>query len=153
MLIFRRTLLLWMFMFWQGGFFFYSSVVVKVGTDLNGQFAQGLITREVTIWMNLAGLIVLLTWLWDLLAERRTRVKRRWAAWLVLLLLLGCLAWLHPQLDAFIDTETYRLRDRADFRALHAWYLHASTAQFVTSIAFTVWTLQNWRSADRESHG
>src|SRR5438874_571929 len=106
-------------MFWQGGFFFYAAVVVKVGTDLNGEFAQGLITRGVTFWLNLAGLVTLLAWIWDLLAERRSLVKLRWGMWLLMAATLALLFWLHPQLDGFIDTEGYRLVNRGEFRSLH----------------------------------
>ncbi len=147
--ILRRTLLLWFFMFWQGGFFFYAAVVVKVGTDLNGEFAQGLITREVTIWLNLAGLLTLLAWIGDLVAECKTLRKSRWALWIFMLLALGCLAWLHPRMDALIDTDFDTPLQRADFRQMHRAYLYISTAQWLASIVFTFCTLQNWRAADR----
>jgi len=151
MTIFRRVLLLWLFMFWQGGFLFYGTVVVTIGSFVqDSDFAQGLITRHVTDALNLAGLVVLLAWSWDLLAERCTRVKRRWAMWLVLLLMLAMLAWMHVQMDALIDTEGHRLLDRPAFRSLHRWYLRVSTLQWIASVIFTVWTLQNWRAADRQ---
>jgi hypothetical protein len=149
--ILRRTLLLWLFMFWQGGFFFYAAVVVKVGADLNGHFAQGMITREVAIWLNLAGLLTLLAWIWDLLAERKTCRKRRWALWFFMLLALGCLAWLHPHLDELIDSAHDRLVKPAEFRLLHRCYLYISTAQWLASILFTFWTLQNWRAGDGDN--
>lgn len=151
MVIFRRTFLFWLFAFWQGGFFFYASVVVKVGTDLTSQFDQGLITRQVTFWLNLSGLIVLLAWIWDLLVERSACLKRRWVAWALMLIALAILAGLHPQLDGLIDDENYRLFDRRHFRLLHRIYLHVSTLQWLVSIAFTFWTLQSWRATDIRS--
>jgi len=150
--IFRRAVLLWLFMFWQGGFLFYSAVVVSIGSDVQGSdFAQGLITRRVATALNVTGLAVLLVWILDLVAERDTRLKRRWMVWFFLMVTLGVLAWLHPQMDAMIDLEQSRLRDGGLFRHLHRWYLRVSTAQWIASIVFTLWTLQNWRAADRNS--
>ena len=153
MSVVRRVILLWLFMFWQGGFLFYGAVVVTIGGDALGDFGQGLITRHVTAALNLAGLIVLLAWLWDLGAERKTRCKRRWATWCVLMLTLAALAWIHPRMDALIDSDQYRLLDRDAFRHLHRWYLRISTAQWIASMAFTVFTIQNWRATDRDLDG
>ena len=154
MTIFRRVLLLWLFMFWQGGFVFYGAVVVAIGSSvMDSDFAQGLITRHVTDALNVSGLFVLLAWSWDLLAERRTRRKRRWGIWAFLLLTLAILAWLHWHMEAFIDVGNYRLLDRDAFRHLHRWYLRVSTAQWIGSIVFTVWTLQNWRATDQKDAG
>jgi hypothetical protein len=151
MCILRRFLLLWLFMFWQGGFVFYAAVVVTVGATIHGDFAQGLITRQVALALNVTGFLVLLTWTADLLAERTSRVKRRFGAWLFLLLTVAALAWLHPQMAALIDTEQRTLVDGDRFHHLHRWYLRTSTAQWLASLAFTLWTLQNWREADRAS--
>ena len=151
MLIVRRTLLLWAMMFWQGGFFFYSAVVVKVGTDVFSMFDQGLITRQVAIWLNIAGFCVLVAWVWDLLVERGACVRRRWFAWGVMLVSLVALILLHPQMDALVDVENHRLLRSADFRFLHRWYLWISTVQWLAAVVFTLWTLQNWRAVDRQS--
>jgi hypothetical protein len=145
----RRTLLLWAFLFWQGGFFFYASVVVKVGTDLTSQFDQGLITQQVTIWLNVAALGALLLWLWDLFAERAALTKTRWLLWIFMFAMLVWLAWMHPQLGDMINTERGRVEPRQAFRSLHAVYLWVSTAQWAASIAFSFCTLLNWRAADR----
>jgi hypothetical protein len=152
MTILRRTLLLWLFMFWQGGFMFYGGVVVAVGASvMDSDFEQGLITRVVTRWLNLVGLIVLLAWTWDLGVERQTRWKRRAAAWVVMALTLAALAWLHPLIDAHIILRdgSPRLVERAAFKRLHGWYLWFSTVQWLAAIVFSYWTLQNWRAADR----
>ena len=152
MKMFRRVLLWWLLMFWQGGFLFYGAVVVTIGTDVQGSdFAQGLITRRVAVAINITGLVVVLAWTWDLIAERDTRLRLRWSAWTFLLATLAVLAWLHPQMNELIDAEHHKLLDGAWFHHLHRWYLRISTAQWIASVAFTVWTLQNWRDADRRA--
>lgn len=152
MKMFRRVFLWWLFMFWQGGFLFYGAVVVTIGTEVQGSdFAQGLITRRVAVAMNITGLAVVLAWTWDLFTERETRLWQRWFTWIFLLATLALLAWLHPQMDALIDAEHEKLLDREWFRHLHRWYLRVSTAQWIASVAFTFWTLQNWRDTDRRA--
>ena len=150
MCVLRRLLLLWLFMFWQGGFMFYGGVVIAVGAEvLGGDFEQGMITRHVTDWLNLIGALVLLAWIGDLIVERHYCLARRWAAWLFLAVTLGVLVWLHVQMEEHIDPERPRLIGRAIFRDLHTWYLRISTVQWLASIALTFWTLQNWRRSDQ----
>src|SRR5438128_7323592 len=76
----RRLLFLWLLMVWQGGFFFYSAVVVHIGIQLLGDMEQGQITQQVTNWLNLAGVFALTAWAWDIAVEPSTsRVRRqRW---------------------------------------------------------------------------
>jgi hypothetical protein len=150
MCVLRRVLLLWLFMFWQGGFLFYGAIVVTVGSEVLGNdFAQGLITRRVTDRLNLVGALVLMAWIGDLVVEPRYCRKWRWAAWLFLLITLGGLAWLHQQMEEHIDLEHSRLIERDAFHHLHRWYLRISTVQWIGSVALTCWTLQNWHEADR----
>src|SRR5205807_1609866 len=116
------------------GFLFYGAVVVTIGGDVLGDFDQGMITRRVTDWLNLSGMIVLLAWTADLGCERQTCLWRRWLTWTFLLATLAALAWLHLQMEALIDTN--RLIDRDAFRHLHRWYLRVSTVQWIVCIAF-----------------
>ena len=57
MVLLRRLLLLWSLMFWLGGFTFYASIVVPIGTRVLGNSSrrQGFITREVTRQLNEQG--------------------------------------------------------------------------------------------------
>jgi hypothetical protein len=155
MTVVRRFLVLAALMFWQGGFTFYGAVVVHVGNEVLGSHLdQGLVTRSVTNYLNLAGVVALVLWGWDIAAARDPSVRRRWlrwALWTVLVLTLGLLAWLHPRLDALIDLDSPGIIDRPHFRKLHAWYLDISTVQWAGSLLLTALTLLTWRSEDRRT--
>lgn len=143
----RRLLFLWLLMFWQGGFFFYSAVVVQIGIALLGDADQGLITQRVTNWLNLAGAVALAAWAWDIAAEPSTPWLRRlrWWTWLSLAAMLVALAWLHIVMDGYMDPEAGRF-DRHGFRVLHRWYLWISTVQWMGSVVLTWWTLRVWQA-------
>ena len=70
MISLRRYLVLLALSFWQGGFTFYAAVVVPVGQEVFGHLRQGFITRQVTVYLNLAGAVALLVLVWDLVAAR-----------------------------------------------------------------------------------
>jgi hypothetical protein len=149
----RRFLVLTALMFWQGGFLFYAAVVVPTGQSVLGShLEQGMITRQVTIYLNLAGCISLFILGWDIRVARdasRTRRLGRWASWFAMAVLLVALLWLHGRLDSLIDLEAHELREPRAFRAGHRAYLWLSTLQWVAGVAFTGLTLQAWRSEDR----
>jgi hypothetical protein len=152
----RRLLLLLLLMFWLGGFTFYAAVVVPIGAEvLGGAEEQGWITRRVTFWLNVAGAPAVLAWAWDLAADpapTRLRQTLRWLLWLAIALILAALALLHPRLDALLDTERFRIIDRAAFRSLHRLYLWLSTAQWGAGILLTYSTIRAWRDADCRVH-
>ena len=82
MTIFRRFLVVQALMLWQGGFLFYASFVVPVGTEmLGGSFEQGRITRHVTDSMNAVGAVALVIFVWDLLVARKPYQQMRWGCW------------------------------------------------------------------------
>jgi hypothetical protein len=149
----RRWLLLAAIMFWQGGFTFYGAVVVPVGSEILGSHQeQGWITRSVTNYLNLAGMVALVVWAWDIARTTDSVVWRhrlRWVLWAVLLLTLGLLVWLHLRLDDFIDFELFQIIDRPHFRILHNWYLNISTVQWGGSLVLMAVTLLAWRAEDQ----
>ena len=149
----RRFLALTALMFWQGGFLFYASVVVPIGQDVLGShFDQGLITRRVTVYLNLSGAVALLVFALDAALTRdpsRFRRRCRWAVWVGMAILLALLVWLHPKLDELIDLDRNRIRNRATFRAGHRWYLWLSTVQWGFAIVYAVLMLWSWREEDR----
>jgi hypothetical protein len=152
MTILRRLLVLCGLMFWIGGFTFYSSVVVPIGTDvLGGPAEQGEITRRVTIWLNVSTAVALLLLAWDLAAERaRSRWHQllRWLLWAALVAMLLLLIWWHPRMNAILDLEDYR-RHRGEFRRLHRLYLWTSTVQWGVALVLFASTLWTWRANDR----
>jgi hypothetical protein len=152
MLLFRRLLLLWLLMLWQGGFTFYSAVVVPIGTEVLGSAEnQGWITRRVTNSLNAVAVPALLVWAWDLAADPAPTRPRRlghWLLWTSLALLLVALAGLHVWMDGLLDADEFRVLDRPTFRTLHRWYLWLSTVQWAGSIVLSLGTLQAWRASD-----
>lgn len=156
MTVVRRFLVLAALMFWQGGFTFYSAVVIHVGHEVLGsQRQQGMVTRSVTNYLNLGGVVALGLWGWDIASTRDLNLRRRrlrWALWTLLVLTLGLLAWLHLPLDELIDPDSSRILDLSRFLDLHSWYLHISTVQWAGSLFLTATTLLAWRGEDRANH-
>ena len=149
--VLRRFLVLLAVLFWQGGFTFYSGVVVPVGQGvLNSHLEQGLITRQVTKYLNLAGAAALLVVVLDLVAARETAWVRRlrWLLWLGMLVTLVALVWLHPQIDQYLDPEQRALIDARAFRRGHRVYLWVSTVQWGFGVAYLWLTLRAWREVD-----
>jgi hypothetical protein len=149
----RRVLVLAGLLFWQGGFTFYSAVVVPVGRDVLGSHTrQGFVTRRVTDYLNLAGALALPVLAWDAAACRgRSALRRRvrWAAWAGMALTLGALAWMHPRLDALLDPSTFHVLDPEAFRVWHRCYLVTSTAQWACALAYGLLMVLAWREQDR----
>lgn len=154
MTLVRRFLVLIAVAFWQGGFTFYSGVVVHVGSRvLESHLQQGLVTQSVTNYLNLAGLVALAIWAWDIACRRDPSMWRRrlrWSLWALLLVALGVLAWWHVRLDRHVDLDSSSLLDRSRFRELHKWYLHISTFQWISSLIMLGLTLVAWRAEDRQ---
>lgn len=154
MTTFRRFLVLQALLVWQGGFLFYTAVVVPIGTRvLGGAAAQGSITTRVTDALNVVGVVGLAAVAWELnygrdLSPRRTAV--RWWCWGVALLCQGALFYLHVLMDAFMDPERTRVVIRPPFYAVHRMYLWASTVQWLALLPLAALTLAAWRAEDGE---
>lgn len=136
-------------MFWQGGFTFYAAVVVPVGQVELGPSTQGLVTSQVTNYLNLAGLGALLLLLWELVESTdssRSRKVARYSLWLVCVLQLGVLTWLHFRLDGLMNDG---IVGSAEFNISHRVYLWISTIQWGCGVVYLVLTLLVWRTEDR----
>jgi hypothetical protein len=140
-------------MFWQGGFTFYAAVVVPVGQKVLGSpREQGFITRRVTSYLNLSGAVALLPLAWDAAAsgdQSALRRRLRRLLWIVMLVALGLLFWLHQRLDALLDPEALRIRQHQVFHTSHRLYLWVSTVQWGCTLVYAVLALQAWRAEDR----
>ncbi len=133
---------------------FYGAIVVTVGAEIVGHRQQGLITRSVTPYLQLAGVVALVVFAIDLIAHFRHRNSPRWFRWYLWGLLAITLAaqyWLHPQMSVLIDVDNNGILDRATFRNFHRWYLRVSTIQWAASLFFGGLTLGTWRECDELS--
>src|SRR6516162_2659385 len=122
---FRRCLVIIALMFWQGGFTFYSGVVVPLGQETFGPVDQGFLTRQVTNYLNLSGLIAIPILGWEVCLSRdpsRWRRRLRWGLLILTASLLVALIWLHVRMDTLLDVENMQLLDRRLFRINHRIY-------------------------------
>ncbi|MBO0696839.1 MAG: hypothetical protein J2P46_00455 [Zavarzinella sp.] len=146
MQLFRRFLVFQALLLWQGGFLFYSAVVISVGTDVVGSWTQGLITRHVTDWMNGIGAVAVLILAWDQISSRDTSGRRlRWWLWAVLAASLVGLIALHPVIERWIDGTRGGSEDwYAAFYFWHRVYLYVATVQWFAGLAYVAATLRAW---------
>jgi hypothetical protein len=164
MLLIRRFCVVVALMFWQGGFFFYASVVVPVGTEVfrqyyppspgsdgpSGKRQQGRITRTVAHWLNVSAAVALVPLFWDVFASTDTGRRRRWRAALCLGIaaILGVLVWLYFRLDAHFDRERLVLSDEPLFVVRHRIYLWLNALQWGLCLLYLLLTLRAWKAED-----
>jgi hypothetical protein len=149
------TLLIATFALWFGGFTFYVSFVVPIGTEVLGSArSQGFITQQVTNWLNVAcGCAVGLMLLESVFRWGQTR--RPWREIrLLLVLAIGCLLigliLLHPSMDRMLVAEREHITDRAKFYGMHRVYLWGSTFQWVAAWIWLIISVVGWRRLARE---
>jgi len=152
-ILLRRFLALAALIFWVGGFTFYAAVVVPVGREVLGSdLEQGIITRQVSHYLNIACGCALALFLWELAADGDRKVPRRLGRWLLWLGMAGALVILvvlHPRLDQLLDVDEHRLLDRRLFRSRHRFYLWTSTVQWGLGVAYLALSIWSWRCVDR----
>lgn len=142
--------MLWLvlFAFWQGGFMFYGAIVVPVGAQVLGSDSmQGFVTRSVTNYLNVAGVLTLVVWGCEMsLAgdESKMRIRVRCLLLLLMAFLLALLGWLHTELDKYLDLEQQQVLEHTNFTRLHSWYLIISTLLWILSLVFTGFTMSAW---------
>jgi len=126
--------------FWMGGFTFYALIVIPTGNHLLGSIRQGLLTQQVTQWMNLLGILSLL-----ILLPSARRCKWRAVSWLVMAASLTMLFGLHSRLDALIDAPSQTITGD-NFYRWHQAYLVDVTIQWVAALVY-LWILSVGQSA------
>ena len=145
----RRFIVLQCLLLWQGGFFFYAAVVVPIGTDVLGPFAQGSVTRHVTQMLNWIGFAAILVLAWDQFSNKHGS-KRRWWLWAAMSIALLALVVLHPIVESRVDFGTTTgFRDYPSFYLWHRVYLYVSAVQWLAGLAYMVFLIRDWRAADR----
>jgi hypothetical protein len=148
----RRVLVLGTLMFWQGGLMVYGALVVPVA---RAEFRdvlerQAIVTSRVTFWLNLAGALALVVWLWDLVVTRdrhSRRVRARRVLWGLILATLATVMILHRGLDSMMS-QSVGERDPHFFHVLHRAYLWVTTAQWAMAVTLLVLTLKAWQAED-----
>jgi hypothetical protein len=134
----RRFLFIAAVAFWLGGFTFYTSVVIPVGTRTLGSVRQGFITQQVTGWLNLAGAVALPLIFWNMAAVwgARSRPLRfaLVATWVIMALVEVELFALHPAMDRLLDIRAKHVLDYGRFDHLHYIYLMSSTFQWAAGL-------------------
>jgi hypothetical protein len=128
---------------------FYGAVVVPVGASvLQSDQLQGFITRSVTNYLNLAGVVALSLWSLDLaFTSVEKRKKFRWLLLLVMWIILGLLAWLHIQMDGCLNLDLQYVIEERKFYSMHRVYLILSTIQWALAVLLTGMTLVQSRRA------
>src|SRR5690242_12724696 len=134
----RRFLFIAAVAFWLGGFTFYTSVVIPVGTRTLGSVRQGFITQQVTGWLNVAGAVALPLMLWNLAAVWRARGRAVRIAllgtWVLMAAVEVELFAMHPMMDRLLDLRAKHVLDYARFDRLHYIYLMSSTIQWAAGL-------------------
>jgi hypothetical protein len=148
----RRFLLLCALMVWQGGLIVYGAIVVPIARaefhDLLER--QAFVTSRVTHWLNVAGVVALVLWLWDIVGVRDLQPRRkrvRLILWAVILLTLVKLAFLHRALDGMMS-QPLAERDPQFFRFLHRSYLWVTMVQWAMAMVLLVVSLTTWQGED-----
>jgi hypothetical protein len=121
------------FAFWMGGFSFYFGVVVRIGDQLIGGTEQGFITRQISWWLNIAGLVTIV------LMSIHLRFQRSWVLILSFAAITGTHALLifrHYQLESLLDPEAMSILDRQRFEALHENYEFLSGCQWLAAMIY-----------------
>ncbi len=146
----RRFLVLAALMFWLGGFTFYGAIVVPIGQKEFGP-KQGIVTRQVTHYMNLSGAVALVIFAWDLVLLKNGPIRRRllWICWAGMAVTLALLVYFHSSLSEMMDSGNLSTPIPDSFHALHRWYLWISTVQWACGVAYAFLTVAGWRQTDR----
>jgi hypothetical protein len=130
---------------WMGGFTFYALVVIPTGNRVLDGIEQGLVTQQVSHWINLIGAVSL-----AILLPRASQSWRLGITWLVMAAAQGALFWLHPRLDALIDPAQRTVASDVGFYQWHRAYLAAITIQWLAAVAH-LWSLLPSNAPKRRS--
>jgi len=132
---------------WWGGLVFYSAIVVPAGSHILGASEQGLVTKNVTFWLNLLGILNLvwigaaLRWyqwfdptivepfepLRSLPPEKSLLIK--WLMWWAMVLVQILLVVLHYGISSMFDGSEISVHYQDSFYSWHQVYLWLTVVQ------------------------
>jgi hypothetical protein len=119
--------------FWMGGFSLYFGVVVRIGDQVIGGTEQGFITRQISWWLNIAGLVTIGLMSVHLFFHR---------SWVLILSLTAVavthafLMYRHSQLESLLDPNSMAVLDRPRFEVLHENYEFLSGCQWLAAMFY-----------------
>jgi hypothetical protein len=150
----RRYLFVLMFAWWMGGLTFYSVIVIPTASHVLGKHRDvGFITQQVTFWLNLTGIIPLLVFFWNLVADRKLALRWRRhlfvGTWLVMASTQAALFSSHAWLGGILDSSKHRILDADSFEFRHGLYETLVTIQWVAALAHAWVSLQLWQVRDQ----
>jgi hypothetical protein len=134
-------LLLISFAFWMGGFSFYFGVVVRIGDAVIGGTEQGFITRQISWWLNIAGLVTIALMILHLFFQRSWVLVLSCAA---IAVTHAILMFRHSQLEALLDPETMSVLDSQRFAVLHENYEFLSGCQWLAAMIYLGGLVYGW---------
>jgi hypothetical protein len=154
MLTLRRFLALCALFFWQGGFLFYSAVVIPIGLDVlrDEKFRQTWITERTTFVVQVTGVVALALLLWEW-PGRRFRRRLRAGTWGVLALTLAGLFAIHAWMHQLHPPGAVEVTDRPAFGVAHYAYIGVGCAQMLAGLLYLLLSLLAWREEDRATNG
>jgi len=132
---------------WFGGFTFYSTAVIDTSQKvLHSHLRAGLITQQVTNWLNMISVPALSICAWNWFAHRKSE-RKFWlvvlgAALAAMVLFQLSLFPAHRILDARIVER--EIADEGEFFKFHRVYLMLSTAQWCATLAYIWAALMVW---------
>jgi len=142
-----RFFTLQLLMLWQGGFLFYASTVVPIGSRSVGEWEQGLITAQVTRILNIIGMVAMSAQIADTLANPKLKFWRLTVNG-ISLILLATLIVLHGVLkDHLTPGKSPRIENQPSFYRWHAAYLIVSGVQWVVMLVSAALMLRAWSGA------
>ena len=137
---------------WFGGFTFYSTAVISTSQEvLHSHLRAGLITQQVTNWLNWISLPALAICAVNWFVQRKD--PRRFWVWMLGVAFAGMVVTqitlfpAHRVLDARI--MDHQIADEAAFFGLHRLYLVLSTLQWCATVAYIWVTLVLWTEGIR----
>lgn len=152
-----RLLFLLVFSLFWGGLTFYTGIAVRIAHRvLEDPMDGGLITQQVTLWLQWLGVAtasLMLANAWDV-------GRRSWrfgvglmVCTLILFVSLSGLFMVHGQLDSVIDTNEHEITNRDAFTISHRRYNQLTTVEWLASLAYLGTTVAAWRVVDRTDLG